>query len=430
MPSVLIVDDDATIRDVLAEFFAALGWHSRAAGSASAARAAAAEDAPDVALVDLRLPDASGLTLLEALRADDPTLSVIMLTGHGDVETAVRAMKQGATDFLEKPVNLDALQAATERALEIGQLKRELGVLRAREVPRDDGATADATLEQLITVAARNGDVPVLIIGETGTGKGWVARRIHQQSAQHAAPFVEINCASLSATFVESELFGHERGAFTDAKQAKRGLLEVASHGSVFLDEVGELAMEVQPRLLKALEERRFRRLGGTAELTTDARMIAATNVPLRARVEEGRFRADLFYRLQVLTIELPPLRDRPAELSALTQALLPSGARLATDAKRAIERYGWPGNVRELKNVLWRAALLADGAAIGVRELGLPVTTVGTPRSFTLDDAERRAIELALANAKGNKTKAAELLGIARSTLNEKLRRKSDDQG
>ncbi|MDB4906933.1 MAG: Fis family transcriptional regulator [Gemmatimonadetes bacterium] len=430
MPSVLIADDDATIREVLAEFFAALGWHSRAAASATEARAAAAEDAPDLALVDLRLPDASGLTLLEALRADDPAVSVIVLTGHGDVATAVRAMQQGAADFLEKPVNLDALQAAAEQALELGRLKRELGVLRAREAPSAEGAAPDASLERLIALAARNGDVPVLIVGETGTGKGWVARRIHQESAQREAPFVEINCASLSATFVESELFGHERGAFTDARQAKRGLFEVASRGSVFLDEVGELALEVQPRLLKALEERRFRRLGGTVELTTDARMIAATNVPLRTRVEEGRFRADLFYRLQVLTIELPPLRERQGDLRALTQSLLPAGARLATDAKRVMERYPWPGNVRELKNVLWRAALLADGAPIGVRELGLPPTTVGTAPSLTLNDAEQRAIELALANAKGNKTRAAELLGIARSTLNEKLRRKSDDQG
>ena len=288
MTSILVVDDDQTVRETLADYFDALGYVVRVAATATAGRQAAAEHAPDVVLVDLRLPDASGLTLLEALRADDPELGVIVLTGHADVATAVRAMQQGALDFLEKPVDLEALAVAVTRAVELVGLRREVSVLRARRGDADPGADvrvgAPPSLERLIELAARNDDVPVLIVGETGTGKGFVARHIHERSARAAQPFVEVNGASLSATFLESELFGHERGAFTDAKQAKRGLFEVAARGTLFLDEIGEVVTEVQPKLLKVLEERTFRRLGGTSELRSDARVVAATNQPLAQR--------------------------------------------------------------------------------------------------------------------------------------------------
>lgn len=428
MISVLVVDDDRTVRETLAEFFATLGYAARTAASASEGRQAAAEHAPDVVLVDLRLPDASGLLLLEALRADDPELGVIMLTGHADVPTAVRAMQQGALDFLEKPVDLDALDAAVTRAAELVRLRREVSRLRARQPDGvGDGRQSDAppSLERLIDVAARNDDVPVLIVGETGTGKGYVARRVHDRSSRAAQPFVEVNGASLSATFLESELFGHERGAFTDAKVAKRGLLEVANRGTLFLDEVGEIAPEVQPKLLKVLEDRTFRRLGGTAELRSEARVLAATNRPIAALVGEGRFRADLYYRLQVLTLSLPSLRERRDELPALTALFLPTGARLATSAVRALERYEWPGNVRELKNTLWRAAILSEGAPIEARHLGLPVRGAVQPTGpQTLEQAETRAIDEALRSTDGNKAQAARVLGIARSTLLEKLKR------
>lgn len=428
MTSILIVDDERTVRETLAEYFTALGYTARAAATASEGRQAAAAHAPDVVLVDLRLPDASGLTLLEALRADDPELGVIMLTGHADVATAVRAMQQGALDFLEKPVDLEALHAAVQRAAELVRLRREVSVLRAQNA---EGASpvvegAGPSLERLIDLAARNDDVPVLIVGETGTGKGFVAHRIHERSARASLPFVEVNGASLSATFLESELFGHERGAFTDAKQAKRGLFEVAERGTLFLDEVGEIATEVQPKLLKVLEDRIFRRLGGTAELRSDARVLAATNQPLAERVAEGRFRADLFYRLQVLTLSLPPLRDRPAELPALATAFLPRGARLSAAGLRAVERYGWPGNLRELKHTLWRAALLAEGSPIEPRHLSLPHLggTGASAGPLSLAEAEKRAIDAALRATGGNKVRAAAVLGIARSTLMEKLKR------
>src|SRR5512133_2397759 len=367
--SLLVVDDDDTVRETLVEFFDALGHVARGAATAGEARRLHADHAPEVAPVDLRL--------LEVIKADDPEVGVIFLTGHADVPTAVRAIREGAADFLEKPVDLDALQAAVERAAEEGRMRRELALLRARDasaawgeqVPR--GVPLDA--DRLVDLAARNDDAPVLITGETGTGKGFVARRIHERSARAGEPFVEINCASLSATFFESELFGHEKGAFTDAKQAKRGLLEVAGRGTVFLDEIAERAPEVQPKLLKVIEEHTFRRLGGTAEMRSQARVLCATNQSLQHAVEERRFRADLFYRLQVLTIELPPLRERPDRIPPLASALLPRGARIGERALGAIQRYGWPGNVRELKNALWRASILAEGAEIGPEHLALP---------------------------------------------------------
>ena len=427
MISVLVVDDDRTIRETLADFFDSLGYATRTAATASEGRQSAAAHAPDVVLADLRLPDANGLTLLEALRADDPEIGVLVLTGHADVATAVRAMQQGALDFLEKPVDLDALHAAVERAAEIVRLRREVKLLRAHAsvAVTASGGIAEPSLERLIHLAARNDDVPVLIVGETGTGKGYVARRIHEASARGAQPFVEVNGASLTATFLESDLFGHERGAFTDARQAKRGLFEVADRGTLFLDEIGELAPEVQPKLLKVLEDHTFRRLGGTAVLRSDARVLAATHQPLAERVRAGVFRADLFYRLQVLTLSLPALRERREELPALATALLSQGARLSAPALRAIERYDWPGNVRELKNTLWRAVLLAEGAPIEPRHLSLPqLTPLEPPGPLTLAEAESRAIAAALRATGGNKVHAAQLLGIARSTLLEKLKR------
>jgi two-component system response regulator HydG len=432
--SVLVVDDDRTVRETLADFFTTLGYATRTAASASEGRQAAAEHAPDVVLADLRLPDASGLVLLEALRADDPELGVIMLTGHADVATAVRAMQQGALDFLEKPVDLEALDAAVQRVAELVRLRREVSVLRAHHGDdRGAGLADDAgpSLERLIELATRNDDVPVLIVGETGTGKGHLARRIHERSARSTQPFVEVNGASLNATFLESELFGHERGAFTDAKQAKRGLLEVAGRGTLFLDEVGELAPEVQPKLLKVLEDRTFRRLGGVTELTSEARVLAATNQPLAEQVRDGRFRADLYYRLQVLTLVIPALRDRPEAIGSLATLLLPRGSRLSAAAQRALGRYSWPGNVRELKNTLWRAALLAEGAPIEPRHLSLPQLSPAAPAGpLTLAEAEQRTIAAALRATEGNKVRAAQLLGIARSTLLEKLKRLEPSTG
>ena len=428
--SLLVIDDDETVRATLVEFFETFGFTARSAATATEGRRLAAVHAPDVVLLDLRLPDADGILALEALRADDPDLAVIVLTGYADVRTAVQAMQHGAADLLEKPVDLELLAAAVTRAAERGRLRQEVAVLRAQGRP--DSPVMAPTVSDLIDLAARNPDAPILLQGETGTGKGFIARQIHDRSARNQSPFVEINCASLSTTFFESELFGHERGAFTDARQAKRGLLEVAGEGTVFLDEIAELSPEVQPRLLKVLEERTFRRLGGVTTLRSSARVVVATHQSLADAVAERHFRADLYYRLQVLTITLPPLRERQDEILTMAMAMLPKGSSLTNDAKDALARYRWPGNIRELKNTVWRAAIIAEGRPIEPVHLGMPrnvaatvttnVATATPPR--TLEQAEREVIRDALTASGGNRTHAALILGIARSTLLEKLKR------
>ena len=427
--SLLVVDDDQTVRETLAEYFELCGMAVHTAATATAARAAVAQHLPAVVIMDLRLPDADGLSLLEGLRADDPDGAIILLTGHADVRIAVSAMQRGAMDVMEKPVDLETLRDAVTRGVGMVRLKREVAILRERRAADSSGDArlVQPSFDKLIELAARNDDAPVLILGETGTGKGFIARRIHDRSRRDTQPFVEINCASLNTTFFESEVFGHERGAFTDARSAKRGLVEVAANGSVFLDEIGEMALDVQPKLLKVIEEQRFRRLGGTTELRSAARVICATNQPMAALVAEKRFRADLFYRLQVLTITMPPLRERLDELPALIRHFLPRGATLTLDAERALQSYDWPGNIRELKNTLWRSSILAEGQPISAAALSLPVTMhqkgAPAPIDFTLVAAESHAIDSALAATGGNRVKAAQLLGIARSTLHEKLR-------
>jgi len=431
--SLLVIDDDESICGTLVEFFETFGYTARGAATATEGRRLASEHAPDVVLLDLRLPDADGLRTLDALRADDPDLAVIVLTGFADVRTAVQAMHRGAADLLEKPVDLETLAAAVTRAAERGRLRQEVAVLRAHA--RADSPAVDAiapTFADLIDLAAQNAEAPVLLQGETGTGKGYVARQIHDRSPRNAAPFVEINCASLSSTFFESELFGHERGAFTDARQAKRGLLEVAGDGTIFLDEIAELSPDVQPRLLKVLEERSFRRLGGTTSLRSNARVIVATHQSLADEVAERRFRADLYYRLQVLTLTLPPLRARARDILPMAIALLPKGATLSPEAEAALLAYPWPGNIRELKNTVWRASILAKGGRIDPVHLGLPADTARFDRGTGADPAaprslaevEREAIRIALAASGANRTHTARLLGIARSTLLEKLKR------
>ncbi|QJR36634.1 sigma-54-dependent transcriptional regulator [Gemmatimonas groenlandica] len=435
--SLLVIDDDETVRSTLVEFFETFGFTARGASTATEGRQLAAEHAPDVVLLDLRLPDADGVRALEALRADDPDLAVIVLTGYADVRTAVAAMKHGAADLLEKPVDLELLASAVTRAAERGRLRQEVAVLRAQGRSNATPPAMAPTVSDLIDLAARNPDAPILLQGETGTGKGYIARQIHDRSVRNLSPFVEINCASLSATFFESELFGHERGAFTDARQAKHGLLEVAGEGTVFLDEIAELSTEVQPRLLKVLEERTFRRLGGTTMLRSSSRVVVATHQSLADAVAEKRFRADLYYRLQVLTITLPPLRERQDEILTMAMSMLPKGSSLTNEAEDALAGYRWPGNIRELKNTIWRAAILAEGRPIEPAHLGLAVpeapraavgTTPNEPR--TLEQAEREVIREALVASGGNRTHAARLLGIARSTLLEKLKRYPADFG
>ena len=440
--SLLLVDDDPQIVNVLSKHFERDGWTVLRAGDASSCAENYERERPDVVVLDLQLPGMNGLQLLEVLLARDPDATVIMLTGHGDIETAVQAMRLGAENFLTKPVELAHMSAAAARAYEKVELRRRNRFWSEKQIESTDLAalgrsTVMRELARQMELLAAS-DTTVLLLGETGTGKGWAAQMIHARSRRNAAPIVEINCAGLSATFLDSELFGHEKGAFTDAKDQKRGLFEMADTGTLFLDEVGDLAPELQPKLLKALESRRFRRLGGTREIEVDVRMIAATNHDLEGQVKAGKFREDLFYRLSVLPLKLPPLRDRSRDDVAdlAVRMLLDLRRRIgrgpggfSPEAMSAIVQYHWPGNIRELRNVLERALIMAPDADT-LLPAHLPTeiftTTVtgntDTDAGLTLEEIEKRHILRVLAHQNDNRSRAARALGISRATLYEKL--------
>jgi DNA-binding NtrC family response regulator len=443
--SVLLVDDDAEILTVLTKFFERNGWQVTRAADAATAVELYDREHSDLVLLDVNLPGSiGGLRILEVLRARDPDAAVIMLTGQSDLPTAVEAMQLGAENFLAKPVELAHLQAAAERALEKVELRRRNRYFAERQ---SEGSVLSGLgrsplmreIERQIGLLAES-DTTVLMLGETGTGKGYVANLLHKMSRRANSPFVEINCAGLSATFLDSELFGHEKGAYTDAKEQKRGLFEVADTGTIFLDEIGDLAPELQPKLLKVLENRKFRRLGGTREIEVNVRLIAATNHDLEARVKSGKFREDLYYRLAVLPIRLPPLRERGREdiadltlriLADLHRALGRGPTRVSPEALKHLVSYRWPGNIRELRNVLERVLLLAGGSE-ELLPIHLPseiAQAAGDDGSaaeaeLTLQDVERRHIGRALVHHGGNRSRTAKSLGISRATLYEKLHR------
>ena len=442
--SILLIDDDAEVRSLLARFFDRRGWLVLQAGDARSGADAYDRDRPDLVLLDLELPDLHGLQLLEVLRQRDPDATVIMLTGHGDIATAVEAMRLGAENFLSKPVELAHVEAAAERAVEKLELRRHNRFLTERFADETElGALGRSPLmreiARQIELLAQT-DTTVLLTGETGTGKGWVARVLHSLSRRAAAPFVDINCAGLSATFLDSELFGHEKGAFTDAKSQKRGLFEVADGGTLFLDEVGDLSADLQPKLLKVLEAHRFRRLGGTREINVNVRLVAATNRNLEEAVRTGDFREDLFYRLNVLTVRLPPLRARGRdEIADLASRLLlelrkregRGPRRFSADALAPRAADPGPGNSRELRNVIERVLLLAadrDEVAVDHLPRDLRGNTnpldAATDVELPLQEVERRHIQRVLAHCGDNRSRAASLLGISRATLYEKLRR------
>lgn len=442
--SILLIDDDPQILGMLGRFFERRGWIVSRAEDCRGGIALYDAECPDLVLLDLQLPGLSGLDLLAILRDRDPVVAVIMLTGHGEIASAVEAMRLGAENFLTKPVELPHIEAAVERAYEKVQLRRRSRLLSERQ--SQNGALADLGASPSMRALARevsllaDGSVSVLLQGETGVGKGWMAQLIHSLSPRANAPFVEINCAGLTSTFLDSELFGHEKGAFTDAKAQKRGLFEVADGGTLFLDEIGDLARELQPKLLKVLESRRFRRLGGTRETEVDVRVVAATNHDLAAAVRAGTFREDLYYRLAVVPLRLPPLRDRTRdEIIELACRILENlyrghgrtPARIAPETLEVLARYPWPGNIRELRNVLERVLLLAGGVEeILPRHLPAELRSAREGAStengteLTLAEVERRHIARVLARCGGNRSRAARILGIARATLYDKLKR------
>jgi DNA-binding NtrC family response regulator len=439
---VLIVDDDELLAATIASVLEEAGYSTARAPDSGTALAEVRREPADLALVDLRLGSESGIDLLERLKALDPEMSVIVITALATIETAVEAMRRGADNFIPKPVEPDRLLAFVEKGIEAGSLRRQRGRLErlsergAARILGRSAAMRDA-LALAEAVAAR--DTTVLLLGETGTGKGLVARHIHESSPRRKRPFVELNCAGMPRELTESELFGHEKGAFTGAAERKLGLFEAAHGGTLFLDEIGEMDPAVQSKLLKVLEERRFRRLGGVTEISVDTRLVAATHRDLARDVRDGRFREDLYYRLNVFAIRMAPLRERREDVLPLARFFLcefrgvPDQGQelLAPEAARLLEEHAWPGNVRELRNVIERATILCRTGEIVQASHLLPLRPAApaaaapdAPPGGTIHDAERRAIEEALQRHGGEIRAAARDLGIARTTLYRKLRR------
>lgn len=446
MPGILIIDDDTTITSSLQYHFTSLGWDAAAALSGEQGILLAEKLAPPIILLDMRLPDLEGMEILKRLRAQGCTAAVIILTGWGSIANAVETVKLGAEQYLTKPVNLDELTALADRIVETQKLKLEnLYYQKRLDHPVVGASTEIYKLHHMIDLMAENADTTALLSGESGTGKELVAREIHRRSARHERPFLDINCAVMSETLLESEMFGHERGAFTDARERKLGLLEVADKGTVFLDEIGEMPVSVQPKLLRVLETRSFKRVGGTREIQVNVRIIAATNRDLASAVAAGRFREDLYYRLKVFPVDIPPLRERPGDIPILVNyfvnyynaALKKNIACFTPEALELMGRYSWPGNVRELKNIVERAMVLSRGAAMDrellPREITAPLrrgmaADRGSAKNAdvmqTLDELERDHIAAVLKAQGGNRTFAARTLGIARSTLQEKVKK------
>lgn len=456
MANLVIVDDERSLLHALQLELKRVGHSCHAFETAEQALHHLDEYTPELMLVDIRLPDMDGLELVRRVRQGGQEFPIIVMTGFASISNAVEAMKEGASDYLEKPIDLEQLNLVVDRTLENMHIKGRLELLeRTRSTAAQPTEIIGQNTEfvRLTELARRIAapdverslDLPtVLLLGETGTGKDLVAGLIHQSSPVVDEPFIHLNCAALPRELIESELFGHEKGAFTDAKMSKKGLLEIAGHGTVFLDEIGELPTDLQAKLLSALETRGFRRIGGTRLRTLHARIIAATNTDLSVRISEGTFRDDLFYRLNVFTIVLPPLRERVDDIALLARHFVGKFARkyrkrvpnLSAEALKRLEQYHWPGNVRELSHVMENVTLLNDSGVIQADHLGL--STVGVPEteaqalgssSFdvadpacTLASMERRMIEEALDHAGGNVSEAAKLLGLSRSALRRRL--------
>jgi two-component system response regulator FlrC len=436
MANILVVDDEPGIREFLADALSFDGHDVTQAADGMDALRQVHSRAFDLMLTDLKMPGAlTGIDLLRQLKAEQPDTEVIVMTAHGTVETAVEAMKLGAYDYLQKPIGSPAeLRLIVARALERRRLRAKDEIRRQRDVvpPLSYG---DPVMQPVITaldkVARTNSTV--LLLGESGTGKEVVARTIHERSTRSDGPFVPVNCAAISETLMESEIFGHEKGAFTGAAAARRGRLELADGGTLFLDEIGELKLELQAKLLRVIQERRFERVGGTRTIEVDVRWIAATNRNLEEMVAARTFREDLYHRLAVFPVRLPPLRERRRDLLPLAEALL---ARVAADlgrpplklddlARERIEKGIWRGNVRELGNALERAAILADGDVVRGEDFQVAMASpLADIAGGTMEEIERGAIERALAETGGNRRRAAERLGIGERTLYDKLKR------
>jgi DNA-binding NtrC family response regulator len=442
---ILIIDDDPSIASGLAALLEDV-WEVRTASAGRQGIVAFGEFSPDVVLLDIELPDMSGIDLLHQFKMYSEAVAVIMMSGVGTFERVVESMKLGAETFLQKPFDYDTLSLTLESVSRMLATQRELVALKRSEADSPDRLPGiSASIEQLNQLLAQvaRAPSPVLIEGESGTGKGVLARLIHSRSPRARAPFVDLNCAGLSKELLESELFGHERGAFTNAMNTKPGLFEIAGEGTLFLDEIAEMEITVQARLLKALEDKRFRRVGGVRDLSANFRLLAATNRDLNGEVTAGRFRGDLYYRLNVVRIRMPPLRERLEDIPILVDVILKPLAKemgrpvpaVSPRALKKLSNYPWPGNVRELRNVLERALLSLEGKEIRSEDLlleadGTPpgkTSAAGTPIAEweirPLDEVIADYVAAAVDAAGGNMRKAARQLNISPSTLYARLK-------
>lgn len=436
---ILIVDDEALIRWSLSERLAEEGHVLQEAADGASAKALVEQEPPDLILLDYQLPDTTGIELLREFRKSLPDVPVLLMTGHSSVERAVDAMREGAYHYAVKPLNLEEIVVLAEKALESGRLRHEVKTLRATtSAPYSfDQIVGDSLPMQRVKrlmrkIAATNAST-ILLTGESGTGKDLAAKAIHYNSQRRERPFMNITCSAIQETLLESELFGHERGAFTDAKRLKKGLLEQAQGGTVFLDEIGETAPGFQSKLLRFLEEKTFKRVGGATDVRVDVRVIAATNRDLPKDVKTGAFRQDLFYRLTVLPIELPTLRARVGDVPLLAHFFIAKFNEefrkrirgVTPGALDALNAHPWPGNVRELKNAVERAMLLADGDELGVDDFMMLLGMGPTSGDFELpaegidlEQVERDFVSQALVRTGGNRTQAAKLLSISRDQM------------
>lgn len=453
---ILIVDDGPAIRFALTEALRSWGYEPLQAATVAEANELFVAAEPAVALLDIDLPDGSGLDVLAHIKSQQPEAVVIMITGNISVPNVLTALRGGARDFIGKPIRLEELRITLQNALEIRELRREVQQTRrerSREFSFDQILGESDAMKRAIDLANRvaGSDVPAILLqGETGTGKDLFARAIHYASERANAPYLAINCAALPATLIESELFGYEKGAFTDARQRKEGLFEQAQGGTIFLDEIGEMELSLQAKLLRVLEEGAFRRVGGLKDLPLDVRIVAASNQNLKQRGEEGNFRLDLYFRLSVIQVDIPPLRDRGDDVLLLAKNYMANAnlkrrgkklTGLSREVAAIFKNYHWPGNVRELRNVIERASILEDGEIVTQAHLPADMLAGGLAggnasgitlpaEGVSLESVEVELARQAVARTGGNLTQAAKLLDISRDQLRYKLRKSGDLRG
>lgn len=459
MADLIVVEDERVLRRTLERNLRGQGHEVRAFESAEEALESLASAPPDLVLTDQRLPGMAGSDLLRAIKADFPTVLVVLLTAHGTVEDAVGAMRAGAIDYLRKPIDLDELEIVIERTLRAQVMSAQLDYYRDKQLggSRLDGIIGNSeavqqlrqTIGRVASLEKRHGEGPtVLIQGETGTGKGLVARALHRASARAEAPMIEVNCTAIPEELLEAEIMGYERGAFTDAKTSKPGLLEAAENGTIFFDEIGHMSPKLQAKLLKVIEDRVVRRLGSTSNRNLRCTIFTATHKDLEAMVREGTFREDLYHRINVVRVSLPPLRDRGDDVADLAEYFLSVHAsdygmtppRLTEEALKAVRTYRWPGNVRELSHAIERALVLSDGDFLGVESLGFPGPPAGGEHSpvsirsgglvevdfssgpVPMERVEESLLRAALEASNGSKTEASRLLELSRDTFRYRL--------